>query len=144
MSKILVVGLKPHYENEYRKEFSGNTDISCSSLQCVCHKDDTIFSIPDYFRPLKLNFFKDVEKEYLYSPTNETVDCSEFDYVLFAADTHITTFYAIMEFCERNDIPVDKILFKDIFKYSVFNPADVINVEHTQHFFDMSIDDFMD
>ena len=144
MSKVLVVGLKPHYENEYRKAFSSNPDVSCSSLQCVCHKNDTMFSIPDYFRPLKLNFFKDVEKEYLYNPTDVTIDCSEFDYILFAADSHITTFYAIMEFCERNNVLVNQAYFKDIFAHSVFDPNDVINVEYSQHFFDMSIDDFID
>ena len=74
----------------------------------------------------KLNFFKNVEDEYCYCRTNEVIDCTKFDYVLFAADSNKNTFYAIVEFCERNNILVDKILFKDIVKHNIYKPQEVL------------------
>ena len=142
MKNILLVGLKPYCETAYRLAHDCSC-ISCSSLQNVCSKNDSCFSIPSHFEPLKLNFFKNAEQEYVYCPATKVLDCADFDYVLFAADNHITTFYAIIEFCERNNIPVDKILFKDIFKHNIHNPKDVLDIDHIQHFWDMSIDDFV-
>lgn len=143
MSKILVVALKKSYENEYRKALSDNSDVSFDSIQYCCHKNSENFDIPKHFQALKLNIFKDVEKEYVYDSTEKRINSDLYDYILFAGNRGLNTFYSIIEYCERNDIPVEKVLFKNIIDPILTTPADVINIENTQHFFDMSIDDFV-
>ena len=143
MSKTLIVLQTPAMKeivegilddkNSY--EFAIIQNVLCNCEKCVsCIESDAI-------KPLDLKFFKDLKNKYVVEVA-DSIDINA-DYVLFVCDNKLTTFYSMVEFCERNDISVHKILYKDSNSLSIDEAIDIPNIENVHFFFDMSIDDFV-
>ncbi len=148
MKNILVVVETPSIANKISEH------CSCSCIQPVFSVDTEVSvaekSLSEYgfanengIVPLKLNFFKGANDAYMVLQTNEKVDCDAYDYILFATRKTDTAFYGIAEFCERNNILADKILYKECSFDTKEDCDNVMDIEGVQHFFDMSIDDFV-
>lgn len=156
MSKILIVTKKPYFKNTLEKKYEQNSNYCFDFLQPVFNiKDknikidvskDGVVSINDIerktFVPFELAFFPNIKGKYVIDVTDKVIEESEYDYILFACDNCKETLYSIVEYCERNFIPLDKILYKNL---SIFDEAsinDIENIENTHFLLDMSIDDF--
>jgi hypothetical protein len=149
MKNILIVVENPSIANEVSKH------NSCSCIQpifsmdtCVSVAENSLSSCgyennENGLVPLELNFFKDAKDAYVVLATSDKVDCDAYDYILFATKKTDTAFYGIVEFCERNNVLIDKILYKEHSFDTEEDYNNVMDIEGVQYFFDMSIDDFV-
>ena len=148
MQNILVVVENPLIANEISKH------NPCSCIQPVFSVDTEVsiaekslsscgFENENGLLPLELNFFKNAKNTHMVLHTNKKVNCNDYDCVLFATKKTDTAFYGIVEFCERNDILIDKVFYKECSFDAESDYNNVMDIEKVQHFFDMSIDDFV-
>ena len=148
MKNILIVVENPSIVNKISEH------CSCSCIQPVFSVDTEVsvaeksltesnFANENGLVPLELNFFKNAKDSYVVLATSDKVDCDTYDYVLFATKKTDTAFYGIVEFCERNNILIDKILYKECSFDTEEDYNNVMDIEGVQHFFNMSIDDFV-
>jgi hypothetical protein len=155
--KILVVTQKPYFKNLLANTFTENENYDFDNLQAIFSTNDKAIKVSiaedgavsiggvkmKHFDTLKLNFFKDTREKYVIETTDNKLDTDKYDYILFACDNYIKTFYSVMEYCERNSIPVDKILYKKLASFPSDSLNDIVVIDNTYHFADMTIDDFM-
>jgi hypothetical protein len=155
MSKVLVVVQKPYFQKNLEKKFGDNENYSFDSLQTIFSVDEEISNIDikngsifvdgteqNAFVPLELKLFKDSKEKFVINSTDNKINDADFDFILFACDNSLKTFYAIVEYCQRNDIDVNKALYKHIQFFKEDSMDEIVELENVYNFFDMSIDCF--
>ena len=156
MDKILIVGQKPYFKKIIENEFSSTESFEVDSLQAIFNINDKIIDIEsekeihlseykegqNKLIPLKLNFFKDAKEKYVFNPTKRKINEKEYDYVLFVCDNSMKTLYSIIEYCERNEIPMYKLLYINTPYIKEGCVNEIIKLVNTTHFDDLSVDFF--